>query len=222
MELIEYPDQDLMMMHVADKLASELESALLTHERVSFACAGGTTPGPVYDTLSVVHLDWDRVHVLPTDERCVPRDHARSNARLLGERLLTGPAAAATLVPLYDGGTPEEAAEAASPVVASLSPLSVLLLGMGDDMHTASLFPGAEGLAAALDPHAAAVLPVRPADQPEARLSLSAPVLSGALCTHLLITGPAKRAALERARTLSPEDAPVRLILDTATVHWSE
>lgn len=222
MKLIEYPDEDLMMMHLADTLASELEGALLTHARVSFACAGGTTPGPVYDTLSAVHLDWERVHVLPTDERCVPSDHPRSNARLLGERLLTGAAAGANLVPLYTDGTPEEAAAMHSTAVAELAPLSILLLGMGGDMHTASLFPGADGLAAALDPHAPALVPVRPADQPEARLSLSGPILSGALCTHLLITGTQKREALERARTLSPQEAPVRLILDTATIHWSE
>jgi 6-phosphogluconolactonase len=97
-----------------------------------------------------------------------------------------------------------------------------LLLGRGDDMHVAALCPGAQGLSPALAHKAGPVAVIRPPGQPEARISLSAPMLTGALSVHLLIRGAAKRAALERARSLPPEEAPVRLILDTATIHWSE
>ena len=73
MKLREYPDRDMMMIDLADQLAGEINAALMTHDRVSFAVPGGTTPGPVFDTLSAVDLDWARVHVLLTDERWVPR-----------------------------------------------------------------------------------------------------------------------------------------------------
>lgn len=101
-------------------------------------------------------------------------------------------------------------------------PISVLLLGMGTDMHTASLFPGADRLEEALAPTAPILLPMRAEAAGEPRITLTAPVLRGAFNIHILITGAEKRAALERAMTLSPMEAPVRAVLDNATVHWAE
>jgi len=101
-------------------------------------------------------------------------------------------------------------------------PISVLLLGMGSDMHTASLFPGVDGLEAALDPHAPILTVLRPEIVPEARVSLTARVLDGAMSKHLVIFGEEKRAALERAMSLPPEDAPIRTVLSEITIHWAE
>lgn len=208
---------------LAGVLADELDMHLLTHETASFAVPGGTTPGPVFDALCAADLDWARVHVLATDERWVAPSDARSNARLIGERLLVNRAAAARYLPLYaTASQPEEViAEIESQLVPEL-PLSVLLLGMGADMHTASLFPGVAGLAGALDPKAPILVPMRPETQPEARLSLSARVLDGALSKHLLIFGADKRDALERAMGLAPEQAPINAVLSNMTVHWAE
>ena len=100
-------------------------------------------------------------------------------------------------------------------------PIDICLLGMGADMHTASLIPGAEGLEAALDPHAPILVPIRAKGEEEARVTLSARVLAGAVCTHLMITGARKRTALERARHLRPLEAPVAAVLGNATVHWA-
>lgn len=223
MKLETYPDREFMMMELADTLAGALNSALMTHERASFAVPGGTTPGPLFDTLAAVDLDWARVTVLLGDERWVPESSERSNARLVRERLLTDRAAEASFLGFWrDDATPETAAEAASAALRPHLPLSLLLLGMGDDMHTASLFPGASGLEKALASDAPPVLPtVGPSGEP--RLSLTAPALGGAMATHILITGPAKRAALEQAAKMSdPSRAPISLVLSTATVHWAE
>lgn len=223
MNIVEYADRDMLAIDVANVLAGQLESALLHHDAVAFAVPGGTTPGPIFDGLCAADLDWDRVRVLPTDERCVPADSDRSNERLIRERLLTGRAATAQYIPLYLPGTaPEDALPEIEALIAPVLPLSVLVLGMGEDMHTASLFPGMHGLAAALDSHAPPLVVARTEVQPEPRISLSGPVLDGALSKHLVIFGEAKRDALDRALSLPPEEAPIGAVLSGMTVHWAE
>lgn len=223
MNIVEYADREMAAIDLANVLAGELKAALMTHDTVSFAVPGGTTPVPIFDALCAADLDWARVHVFPTDERWVPQDDARSNAGLIRTRLLTGRAATAQLLPLY---APSEAPEPVlDDICAGLEPelpVSVLLLGMGADMHTASLFPGAPGLAEALHGEAPVLSVLRPEGEPEIRVSLSARVLNGAIKKHLVIFGSEKRAALERAETLPPEEAPVRAVLDDITIHWAE
>lgn len=223
MEFIEYPDRDMLMLRVAQRLASELGAALRNHDRATLCVPGGSTPGPVFDTLSGVELDWSRVDVVLGDERWVPEDHPRSNTRLLRARLFQNHAAQAHLIPIYrDAPTPEEALDALTDGLRPALPLSVALLGMGADMHTASLFPGADNLAAALAPDAPPLMAMRADGAGEPRITLTAPVLTGAMHLHILITGPEKRAALERARGLKPGEAPVAAVLRNATVHWAE
>ncbi len=218
----EYADRDMLAINLANRLAGDLENALFHCETVSFAVPGGTSPGPVFDVLCASDLDWSRVHVMLTDERWVPEDHPRSNSALIRERLLTNRAAKARFLPFYAPAThPDEVlAEVTVPLVPEL-PLSVLLLGMGADMHTASLFPAAPGLAQALASDAPILVAQEPPTQDEIRVSLSAPVLDGALSKHLLITGDEKRAALEKARSLPPEEAPINAVLSQMTVHWA-
>lgn len=223
MNLIEYPDSEMMMIDLAQTLVGELNTCLMKHEWASFAVPGGTTPGPIFDVMCAANLDWDRVHVMLTDERWVPEDSPRSNTRLLRERLLVDRAAAAQYVPLYaDAETPEEALDGLSEGIARELPISVMLLGMGADMHTASLFPGADRLADGLAEDAPCLLPMRADGAPEPRITLTAPVLKGAMSRHLVIIGADKRAALERAKNMSPLEAPVAAILPGTTVHWAE
>ena len=222
MKIVEYPDSEMMMMDLADTLASELENSLLSHDRVSFAVPGGTTPGPIFDSLCAADLDWSRVHVMLTDERWVPETSERSNTRLLRERLLIDRAAAATYVPLYaQADTPEEKlAELTETLVPEL-PISVMLLGMGADMHTASIFPGADQLDRALHGDDLLVA-MRAPNAPEPRITLSAKVLKSAMSRHIVIVGAEKRAALEKARHLRAEEAPVAAILRDSIIHWAE
>lgn len=218
-----YPDREFLMLGLANVLAGQLADFLRRDGAASLCVPGGTTPGPIFDTLSGVELDWANVAVFLNDERWVPEDSPRSNTRLLRERLLRGKAAAAKLIPLYaDAPTPEDRLDELTEGVRPHLPISVLLLGMGADMHTASLFPGADRLEQALANDAAPLMALRADAAGEPRVTLTAPVLKGAMNIHILITGAEKRSALERAATLSPKEAPVRAVLDNATVHWAE
>lgn len=222
MNIIEYPDRDLLAIGLADTLASVLKNCLLVHPWASFVVPGGTTPGPIFDNLCAADLDWSRVHVMLSDERWVPEDHDRSNAKLLKDRLFQSRASAAQFVPFYeDGKTPAEASPALSARLADQMPISLLLLGMGADMHTASLFPGAVGLDAMLADDAPLVVPVSVEGQ-EPRISFSGPALAGAMAKHLVIFGADKRAALERAANLDPTAAPIKAVMKDLTVHWAE
>lgn len=222
MKFVEYADAEMMMMDLANKIAGELRTALHNDDRVSLAVPGGTTPGPIFDDLSGVDLEWDRVDVMLTDERWVPESSDRSNTRLLRQRLFQGKAATANLVPLIaDTATPEEALDALSAQLVAALPLSVALLGMGTDMHTASIFPGADRLHDALTGNAP-LYAMRAPGAPEPRITLSAKVLKDAMNVHVVITGSEKRKAIERAATLAPDMAPVAAILPNATVHWAE
>jgi len=221
-ELVATADRDAAADRLAHALADDLHRAILQTGRASFAVAGGTSPGPVFDRLSQAGIDWSRVTVLPTDERWVAEDDARSNAALIRARLLRGPAAVADFLSLYGPmPSPEPLLKPLGDAVTDLMPLSVVFLGMGADMHTASLFPGAPGLAAALAADAPPVVAVRPDNQPEVRVSLSATVLRSAASCRILIFGDDKRAALERAAGLPVEEAPVNAVLDRAVVHWA-
>lgn len=218
----EYPDREMMMMALADQLASELRQTIAQKGRATFSVPGGTTPGPVFDMLSAVDLDWDKVSVVLNDERWVPEDSPRSNTRLLHERLLRGQAEAATLVPLYaPTPEPEDSLDDLAGAVEAVLPLDVLLLGMGEDMHTASLFPGADRLAEALAPDAPVLMALRADAAGEPRITLSAHVLRDAMHCHILITGAKKRAAIEAAASLPEREAPVACVLKTATIHWA-
>ena len=220
MDFVEYPDAEMMLMDLANTLAGELESCLLNHDRASFAVPGGTTPGPIFDILCAAkHIDWARVDVMLTDERRVPEDHERSNTKLIRERLLVDAAAGANYVN-YIPQTDDELATK-SDMLAPHLPISVMLLGMGADMHTASIFPNSADVETALGTDLALAL-VQPPDGLEPRVTLSGNVLKGAMSRHIVIIGDEKRAALERAQTVPEHEAPIRSVLAGSTVHWAK
>lgn len=222
MKLVEYADQEMMMIDLANVLVGELNEALMIGERASFAVPGGTTPGPIFDALCATDLDWNRVDIMLTDERWVPETSGRSNTALLRRRLLVEKTAKANFVPFYTGhDNPDDAVDLLNERLTEHLPLTVLLLGMGADMHTASLFPGADRLADGLSSNAPAVLPMRADGAPEPRVTLTAPVLQSAMSTHVVITGEDKKAALQTAQNASVDDAPIKTVLANATVHWA-
>ena len=213
--IVEAADRDALAHLLAGEVAAVLERAIRGRDRAALAVPGGTTPAAFLTALGGHALDWGTASVTLTDERCVPADHPRSNRRLLDETLFAGPAHAAQFVALDD----EQA-------LSALLPLDACVLGMGGDFHIASLFPGADRLDEALSPDCgAAALRLQAPGAPEARITLTAPVLTGAGRCFVLIHGAEKRAALDRARAAAgPADAPVRLVLDAptpATVYWA-
>ena len=223
MKLVEYPDRDFLFLRAADQIASDLRSALSRDDRVTFAVPGGTTPGPIFDTLSGIALDWERVDLMPTDERWVPESSDRSNARLIRQRLLTGKAEAASFHPMWrDLPEPEAAIDELTAEFAPLMPIRVLWLGMGEDMHTASIFPDSDRLEEALEDDAPLLLPMRRRGENEVRITVTMPHLREAMSIHLLAVGAEKRDALMRAAELDAVEAPVSAILANATVHWAE
>ena len=223
MEFKEYPDREMLALSLADRLASQLSQNLRTSEGATFCVPGGTSPIPVFETLSGTDLDWDRVTVFLGDERWVDGEHKRSNGRLLRRYLLKDKAAAANYIDLYSGDAqPDDAAEKLAETLEPYLPITVALLGMGNDMHTASLFPGADRLAEAMANDAPLLMPIRSEGADEPRITLTQPVLSKAFHIHVMIMGPEKREAIERAQKLDPIEAPIRAFLDQATVHWAE
>jgi 6-phosphogluconolactonase len=213
--LVEYRSRDLQAQGLAALVAGELADALADQGHATLVVPGGTTPAPFLRLLSGASIDWQNIRVMLSDERDVPETSPRSNTRLLRETLLQGPAAKAELIPML------------ADAIKSALPIDVCVLGMGEDMHTASLFPDAVGLAEALDPNGQAVLlPITTPNAPEPRLTLTAPVLRAAAKTHILIAGRKKKRAFEKAEQQGPVvKAPIRAILtgpNPVTVHYSD
>ena len=200
----------------AEEIASSIDQALAEHDRVQIALAGGETPKAAYRALARQHLPWDRVDVLLGDERWVPADDPSSNARMLRDSLLVAgqPGAQARFHPVpTDLDSPDVSAAAYGALLEQLCPgsppqLALVLLGLGDDGHTASLFPGT----------AAPAVRDRWTTIGEGkglpRVTLTAPVLSAARRVIFLVSGSNKRQALVRLLdgAEDPARTPARLI----------
>ena len=225
---LHYPDRKVLMAGLASLVADQLREAIIAKDHATLAVPGGTTPAPFLNALSTADLEWRKVTVMLTDERFVPETSDRSNTRLLRETLVQNNAATAKLVAFYAAADrPEDVLDQLVSNIAHALPIDVCVLGMGEDMHIASIFPGADRLSEALDSNGTAILlPMRAPNAPEPRLTLTARVLRAAHHLHLLITGPAKKAALEKAMSLTDlKDAPVRILLDAAHplhVHFAD
>jgi 6-phosphogluconolactonase len=209
-----FADRDALAEAASGLIAERLERALRLRGRAAFLATGGSTPAETYRRLREAPIDWSKVAVGLTDERWVPPTSPDSNERMLRETLLAGPAARARFVPLWSQAQgPEAAARTAEPDIRALGPADVVLLGMGEDGHIASLFPGSPALEAGLDPGGRRLcigVPDGVPAPPQARISLTLPALLNGLVL-ILISGEAKRRTLEAA--LQGADLPVRRVL---------
>jgi 6-phosphogluconolactonase len=214
---------------LAERVAERLRSGLAERGHAVLAVSGGSTPKDFFDRLSREKLDWTRVQVTLVDERWVAETDARSNARLVKSLLLQHAAGAAQFIPLYTGDiTPETGLAAASARIDALPlPFDAVVLGMGDDGHTASFFPGGDHLAEALDLDGhARVLPMHAAGAGEPRITLTLPALLQTRALYLLVSGEKKRDLLADARLGlgAARDYPVRAVLTQrrvpVAVYW--
>jgi 6-phosphogluconolactonase len=206
---------EALARHAAEEMALTIDLALAERDRAQIALAGGTTPRAAYTHLAAEHLPWDRVDVLLGDERWVNPEDPSSNARLLRESLLArGPGRKACFHPVPTHlATPASGAESYGALLVQLCGgeppcLDLVLLGLGEDGHTASLFPGTP----------APLVRDRWVTTGEGkglpRITFTAPVLSAARKVIFLVSGASKREAL--GRLLDPQEStertPARLV----------
>ncbi|MBO3275695.1 6-phosphogluconolactonase [Pseudomonas schmalbachii] len=210
---------------LAGVVAGHLRTALAERGTALLVVSGGRSPVAFLEALSVEELDWSRVCVSLADERWVPESHPDSNAGLVRRHLLRGTASGARFIGLYQpAASLDEAAEAADRYLHELPlPIDVLVLGMGDDGHTASLFPDSPGLREALDPASERrCLPMWAPGVPRQRLTLSRALLASARVQLLAIQGDAKLTTLKAALAVEQEQSmPVRAFLRSPlSIHW--
>jgi len=220
---IEAPDAAALAVRLGDAVAAQLRTA------IDLAGEASSTPKPVFQHLSACALDWSRVTVTLADERWVPASHADSNEALVRNTLLVDQAASARFVSLYlpDQDPHSALAEIDRAVAAICRPFTVVILGMGEDGHTASLFPATDGLEAAMDLDASASVAVmQPQTVPQTRISLTRRALLDSTQCLVHITGASKRQVLETALS-DPVDTrlPIARVVDArpagVSVYWS-
>ncbi len=209
MKFVEYTSQQAAAEGLSQLVAQQLKSTIIARGMASLAVPGGSTPGPFLRQLGQAELDWSRINVTTTDERQVAIDHARSNARLISESLLLNPEVKPAFFALNQGLNLDQLRQQ---FVQYFIPLDICVLGMGDDGHTASLFPGVdEDLLSTSSQQL--IAEVQPPGDLEARFTLTARALLMARYIHILIHGENKKAVLDDS--LSGDDVsqmPVRCI----------
>ena len=224
-----FPDREALAAALAGEIKVDLEEAIAARGAASLVVSGGRTPSRLFAQLRSEKLDWTRTWVTLADERCVETTSEDSNERFVRENLLIGPAAAAHFVGLKNPAfTPEAGADWATRALTRVPhPFDVVVLGMGEDGHTASLFPGSLALARGLEPTATpACIAVNALAAPHARVSLNLAALLDSRRIVLHIEGDAKWAVYQRARGQgTPAELPVRAILQQreipVDVYWS-
>lgn len=198
---------------VANWLAVSISAAVAERGSCALALSGGSTPRPIYTRLAERHagVPWGRVDIFFGDERCVPPDDVRSNYHMANETLLSRVPVLPERVYRMEGELPDE--DAAAHDYERLLPerLDVLLLGIGADGHTASLFPGAPEL----DERVRSVLPSRSPEAPRDRLTITPPVIARARRVAVIVAGAEKALAAARAigGDYDPRMVPVQLAL---------
>lgn len=222
------PDRASWANKAAGKIAELLEDSIASRGTASLLVAGGSTPQPIFQRLSQMHLDWAKVHVGLTDERWVRATHTDSNEYLVRHALLRNQAGSAQFHPLYSSAPKPSAglAEAERSINAMPRPFDAVLLGMGTDGHFASLFPGLPETRIGLDLHSPALCVA--IDRPQsgyARLSLTITALLYARLILVAISGRPKRTIALQALA-GGADTPITALLshrkDDLEFLWTE
>lgn len=210
MNLTAFATRDALMAAAAERMAAALRDGVARSGSACAALSGGSTPAPAYRALAGQSLDWAKITIALVDERFVPPNDPVSNQALIQSTLTPAFDAGARLAPMFfPAATVAQSADQADQRYAGLN-IDVALMGMGDDGHTASWFPGVPALGNALDlnnPRSVMALNAPQAAGSAERLTLTRSALARSGRIVLLITGDQKRARLEQA--VQHDDAPV-------------
>lgn len=225
----EFPDRKTLAIKLADQIGELLTAGVADNGRASLAVSGGSTPVALFEQLSGMDLRWPDVVITLVDERWVAPTEEDSNEHLVRRYLLKDKAAAATFVGLKNEAATASAGEKECErrLKKVPRPFDVLVLGMGADGHTASLFPGAPKLARATDLNATQTcMGIAPLSAPHERMTLALPAILDAAQIFLHLTGPDKKDVLAQAQADGPpEKMPIRYILrqqtTPVTIYWA-
>lgn len=215
MQLNTFTSSDELNQTFAKRLTDILSDAIAKRGRAYLVVSGGRTPQALFQKLSQADIDWSKVTITLADDRFLPDSEADSNERLVKASLLQHKAAQAAFISLY---APFDKAELAVPEllkrVADLPTFDAVILGMGEDGHTASLFPCSQEVQAGMAPDAPALLAVNPTTAPYQRISLSKTRLLNSRFLFLHLVGESKLKVLEQAMASHDELAmPIRAFL---------
>ncbi|XCN74793.1 MAG: 6-phosphogluconolactonase [Candidatus Electrothrix aestuarii] len=224
-----FQDSETLVADLAGRIGQSLQEHIDAHGWASMAVSGGSTPKPLFKRLSTIDISWQDVVITLVDERWVAPSSPDSNQYLIYQYLLQGRAAAATFVGLknFFPTAAQGARECELKLRKLARPFTVLVLGMGNDGHIASLFPGSPQLAAATGMHSGKIcMALTPADAPYERMTLTLPAILDSQEIILHITGEKKKAVLAKAQEAGPaEELPIRFILRQqacpVTVYWA-
>jgi 6-phosphogluconolactonase len=222
-----FADKPTLAQELAEAVADRIRNAIATRGEAAIAVSGGSTPGKFFAALGKTKdIDWTKVVVTLVDERWVDETSDRSNALLVNEKMLQGPAAVARFFPLYSGGDEPNAEQVAktNALVSTLpKPFAAVILGMGNDGHTASFFPGGDTLGEALTAKGP-TLAIRAPGAGEPRITFTLPRLLETDGLYLHIEGDEKAAVLDKALGDGPvEDMPIRAVLRSEAplaIYW--
>ena len=218
----ESPAQSAQVL--ADAVAQNLRDTLATQPRATLAVSGGKSPIAFFQALSQQDLDWARVNITLVDERIVPTRHADSNTNLVRQYLLQNCAAAAQWLPMIDDaaseGSLKNTAAAVEFALRHYTQPDVLVLGMGGDGHTASIFPQAPQFADAVRPdYPQPLLHTTPITAPYERISMTLAAIVATPHVYLAIAGADKRRVYEAAAQAQRAQYPISYVLHSQKVN---
>ncbi|WP_114195115.1 6-phosphogluconolactonase [Edaphovirga cremea] len=226
---VEFSGAAALNQNFAKKIADSLRQGIIDNGRAGLVVSGGRTPLGLFEQLTQQELDWSHVVITLADERWVEPDNASSNEKLVRKNLLKGHAAKARFIPLKNSqSTPFDGEELTEQALSKFPwPADVVILGMGDDGHTASLFPGATNLnpALALD-SGRLCMGMTPLTAPLDRITLTLPALLDSRHIYLHLVGDSKRDVYEQAaQGTDVNEMPVRAVLGQqktpVDVYWT-